>query len=183
MKVCLDAGHGGKDPGGIGTDPFRLEEKHVTLNLALLLEGELEALGHWVVMARRRDRTLSPPARASFANRLEADLFVSVHANAASASTVQGMEVYHFPGSSAGRRVATPVLDAMLTTFPTHRNRGVKEANFAVLRLTAMPAILIESEFLTNPAQLRFLGDPENQHLLAAAIASGIDGASESPPL
>ena len=175
MKICIDAGHGGDDPGGIGTDPFRLEEKEFNLNLALLLEGELEFRGHWVVMTRRQDRTLSLPARANFSNRLGAEFFISIHANAAGSPTAEGMEVFHFPGSRAGRDAATQVLNSMIARFPDHRDRGVKSANLAVLRLTKMPAISVESEFLTNPDQLQFLADAENQQNLAIAIAKGID--------
>lgn len=178
MKICLDAGHGGSDSGAIGTDPFRLEEKTFNLSLALRLEEQLEGRGHWVVVTRRRDRTLGLAARANFANRLNADLFVSVHANAALDASVEGMEAFHFPGSTAGRNLATAVLDSLLAAFPGHRNRGVKEANFAVLRLTAMPAMVIENEFLTNPRQLEFLADIENQSMIAAAIADGIEATS-----
>jgi N-acetylmuramoyl-L-alanine amidase len=176
MKLCLDPGHGGDDPGAIGTKPFRLEEKRVTLDIACLLEEELEARGHWVVMTRRRDRSVGLATRAEFANRLQAERFVSVHANAAATPAARGMEVFHFPGSTAGRRLAESVLKALLATFPTHLNRGIKEANLAVLRLTSMPGVLIETEFLTNPTQLSFLADPANQQLLAAAIADGIEG-------
>ena len=66
-----------------------------------------------------------------------------------------------------------------LATFPQHNSRGVKEANLAVLRLTNMTGILVETEFLTNPTQLRFLADAENQHLLAVAIAAGIEANPE----
>jgi N-acetylmuramoyl-L-alanine amidase len=177
MRVCVDAGHGGTDPGAIGAAPFRLEERQVNLDVARLLEEELEARGHWVVMTRRRDRSVSLPTRAAFANRLGAERFVSVHANAARTPATHGMEVYHFPGSPAGRRLAQSVLDALLATFPRHNNRGVKEANLAVLRLTNMPGILVETEFLTNPTQLQFLADAQNQHLLAVAIADGIEAA------
>lgn len=175
MKVCVDAGHGGADPGGIGTVPFFLEEKHISLQLAIFLEEELEARGHWVVMTRRRDRTLGLEARAAFANRFDADVFVSMHVNAAGTPSAQGMEVYHFPGSVTGRLLSSAVLASLIGMFPTHRDRGVKEANFAVLRLTAMPAVLIEHEFITNPTQLEFLVDPENQHLLAMAVADGLE--------
>lgn len=181
MKVCIDAGHGGSDPGAIGTRPFTLREKQFTLDLALLLEEELEPRGHWVVMTRRRDRAVGLAARANFSNRLDADLFVSIHANAAGSSSAEGMEVYHFPDSRTGRPVARRVLRAMLAAFPTHRNRGVKEANFAVLRLTAMPAILVECEFITNPRQLRFLANPTNQQKLARAIADAIDSLESRP--
>ena len=83
MKICIDAGHGGSDPGAIGTEPFHLEEKEFKIKLASLFEGELESRGHWVVMTRRKDRKLSLQARANFANRLGAEFFVSIHANAA----------------------------------------------------------------------------------------------------
>ena len=174
MKICIDPGHGGGDPGAIGTQPFTLEEKDFNLRLALLLEEELEGRDHWTIMTRRRDRSVSLPARADFANRLGAELFVSIHANAAETPTVEGMEVYCFPGSASGQNAATRVLNQMITMFPDHRNRGVKEANFTVLRLTEMTSILIESEFLTHPDQLEFLADPQNQKNLALAISAGI---------
>ncbi len=176
MKVCIDAGHGGDDPGAIGTVPFRLEEKAFTLALAEFLEEKLEDRGHWVVMTRRRDRALGLAARAAFANRLKAEFFVSVHANAAASPQAEGMEVFHFPGSTSGASAATLILDSMTDAYPSHRNRGVKEANFAVLRLTQMPAVLVECEFLTNPTQLEFLAELGNQEGLATGIANGVDG-------
>jgi N-acetylmuramoyl-L-alanine amidase len=175
MRVCVDAGHGGVDPGAVGEDPFVLEEKKVNLAVALSLEEELWARGHTVLMTRRQDRSLGLHARADFANRYEADLFVSIHANAAHVKTAQGMEVFRFPFSTHGERAAKYVLGSMLDEFPDHRDRGVKEANFAVLRETHMPAILVECEFLTNPKQLRFLSKQSNQMGLARAIADGID--------
>jgi N-acetylmuramoyl-L-alanine amidase len=185
MKICIDPGHGGSDPGAVGTKPFRLAEKKVTLQISLLLEEALEERAHWVAMTRRTDRSLSLPARAGFANRVEAELFVSVHANAAASATVEGIEVYHFPGSREGRRAAAAVLGALVGAFPRHRNRGVKEANFTVLRETTMPGILVETEFLTHPRQLEFLAGPENQKALAEAIAHGIEalggGATRAP--
>jgi len=174
-RICVDPAHGGKDLGAVGTSPFRLEEKEFNLILALLLEGWLEASGHWVVMTRRRDRFLNLISRANFANRLNADLFVSIHANFAATPEVSGIEIFNFPGSKRGREFATNILESMLQEFPDHIRRGVKEANFAVLRETRMPAVLVESEFLSNPKQLKFLADPENQKSLAQAIAQGID--------
>ncbi len=173
--MCIDPGHGGKEPGAVGTSPFRLEEKEFNLKLSLLLEEKLKALGHWVVMTRRKDRFLRLSSRANFANRLNADLFVSIHANFAALPEVSGMEVFHFTGSEKGRKFAEKIIDCMLREFPDHKDRGVKEANFVVLKETRMPAVLVKSEFLSNPQQLKFLADPENQNSLASAIAQGID--------
>jgi len=181
MKICVDAGHGGADPGAIGRRPFELAEKVVTLAVAEALESELERRGHWVVMTRRQDRTLALDARAEFANRLAADLFVSVHANAAASVDVHGMEVFHFPGSAPGGVFAMSILARMLAAFPTHRNRGVKEANFVVLRRTRMPGVLVELEFLTHPDGLAFLSEPANRLGLAEAIAAGVPGGDPEP--
>lgn len=174
LKICIDAGHGGRDPGAVGRRPFVLQEKDVNLEIALHLESELERRGWPVIMTRRQERSLGLGSRARFANRHNADLFISLHANAASVDTAEGMEVFHFPGSIHGKRLAEGILTSMLHRFPDHRRRGIKEANFTVLRRTVMPAVLVETEFLTHPRQLQFLADEVNQHALAVAIADGI---------
>ncbi len=177
MRICIDAGHGGRDSGAVGTNPFTLEEKTVNLAIAQLLEQEFRARGHEVVMTRRRDWYVTLEARADFANRLEVDLFVSIHANASYDPSTQGMEVFHFAGATISSRYAHAILRSLLSRFPDHVDRGVKEANFAVLRLTNMPAVLVECEFITNPRQLRFLAAPDKQAALAQAIAQGVDAA------
>ena len=178
MKICIDPGHGGRDSGGQTDNPFAYQEKEFNLNFSLLLEERLEQFGHWVVVVRRRDRYVSLNSRANFANRLNADLFISIHANAAANPSVEGMEIYHFPGSSNGNRAAEHIFNSMIDAFPDHKNRGIKTANFDVLRLTLMPAVLIECEFLTNPTQLRFLTNPDSQARLATAIADGVNSFS-----
>ena len=183
MRLCIDAGHGGADPGGSAAGPTPAQEKDFALALALLLEEEMESRGHWVVMTRRRDRTLSLAARAAFANRLEAEVFVSLHANAASQPTVEGMEVFHFPAAVAARHLGQSVLASLLAAFPGHRDRGVKTAPFLVLRATRMPAVLVECEFLTNPRQARFLASQANRLEMARAIAVGIEAAPSAGPL
>ena len=174
MRICIDPGHGGTDPGAIGVKPFELREKDFNLAVALLLEEQLLDRGFEVLLTRRQDRTLSLSARADFANRHGAGLFLSIHANAAAAPSAEGMEVFHFPESSAGKSLAKPILKSLLAAFPDHRDRGVKEANFTVLRLTHMPAALVECEFLSSPKQLRFLAKAENQRGLAQAIADAL---------
>ncbi len=67
----------------------------------------------------------------------------------------------------------------MKAAFPSHKRRGVKEVNFAVLRLTDMPAVLVECEFISNPKQLRFLRNRKNREALARAIADGVDRVAD----
>jgi N-acetylmuramoyl-L-alanine amidase len=181
MRLCIDCGHGGSDPGSIGRQPRTVREKDVVLAIGQRVAESAARRGWEPLMTRLQDRTLSLASRAAFANRLHADLFVSLHANAAASPDVEGIEVYHFPGSAPGRWLALNVLERLLVRFPDHRARGVKEANFAVLRRTGMPGVLVETEFLTCPRQLDFLSDAGNQAALAEAIVDGLAAASGIP--
>ncbi|MBD2630017.1 N-acetylmuramoyl-L-alanine amidase [Aphanizomenon flos-aquae NRERC-008] len=174
MKVCIDPGHGGTDPGAIGKDPFVLNEKDVNLSISLLLKKELEAKGHTVLLTRDTDISVSLGTRASFANQKNVDIFISIHCNSSTSNSAEGIETWIFTDSNAGKKLAEPVQQSLISTFSTHKNRGIKEANFQVLRETEMPAILVECEFISNPTQLQFLSDNNNQKKIAQAIALGI---------
>lgn len=174
MKICIDAGHGGSDPGAVGLEPFELREKDVTLAVALCLRTILSDRRHQVVMTRDDDRTLRLAERTALANEERVDLFVSVHANSVADQDPEGIEVFHLPGSLRGAAVAVAVMTKLAEAFPDHRNRGTKQAGFFVLRHTLAPAVLVETEFISNPQQLQFLADPDNQQRLALAIADGI---------
>lgn len=189
VRVVLDPGHGGRDPGA-GANGLR--EKDITLQVAKLLADELSASGHVVYQTRRYDVHHMLEYRAKFANNWKADLFVSLHCNAAARPEVEGMEVFSFPGSVAGGDLADALARQLGVHFdlrdeslpeqgewmrPVHHWRGLKEANFAVLRLTNMPAVLVEMEFITNPKQAANLADPAWQLRMAKALAAGIGGA------
>jgi N-acetylmuramoyl-L-alanine amidase len=103
--IVLDAGHGGHDPG---TSHFGLREKHLTLDVARRLRAQLEAAGFRVVMTRDADRFIPLSQRAAVANRLGADLFVSVHANANRSRSVSGAEVYYPRDTVVGPSAAWP---------------------------------------------------------------------------
>ena len=175
MKFCLDPGHGGKDPGAIGEVPFPLEEKSVNLRLANFLGEKLEKSTHWVTMTRRRDISVTLEDRSAHANRMKADFFISLHANSSTSQNASGMEVYHYPGAKKAKVLAENILASLTANFSNHNNRGVKEKSFKVLKETNMPAVLVEVEFLSNPEQLRFLGDEKNREGLAEAISTGIE--------
>ncbi len=178
MKIMLDPGHGGKDPGAVAANG--LQEKDVALQVVLLLEEELEERGHQVVLTRRSDIFIPLERRAEMANREKAQLFISVHCNSAVNTEAQGMEVFHYTIAERSKAWAQKVLTSLAKKFPDHKNRGIKGRTFAVLRLTSMPAVLVELEFISHPGQAQFLDDPASQARLAEAIADGVGAATAS---
>jgi len=176
MRICIDPGHGGKDAGSVGKiNKQSIKEKNITLNIALLLEQYLLVFGHKIYLTRRCDRSLSLQARSKYANRYKVNLFISIHCNSAYTPKAEGIETWIHPYSTVAKRYAKPVQKSLIKAFPKHKNRGIKEANFHVLRETKMAAILIETEFINNPRMAKFLANEKNQEKIASAIASGIN--------
>ncbi|MCG3121626.1 MAG: N-acetylmuramoyl-L-alanine amidase LytC [bacterium] len=171
--IAVDAGHGGTDTGAINST-VGINEKTVTLAISQKLKTVLENRGHRVRLTRSDDTFVELTRRAEIANNAGVEIFVSIHCNSAETSTAVGIETYHHTNSANGRVLATKIHEAMIAAFPTHTNRGVKSANFVVLRETQMPACLVETEFISNNQQARFLQDPANQQKIANAIADGM---------
>ncbi|GAG89945.1 unnamed protein product, partial [marine sediment metagenome] len=110
------------------------------------------------------------------ANLWEADLVVSIHADAFHKITAKGISTHVHPRSSLDTRILARWVQAkLIENFVNHVNRGIRESDFHILRETEMPAILVECEFLSNPETRRFLREPENQLGLAKAISNGIN--------
>jgi len=168
MQVVLDAGHGGKQPGTVMGDVL---EKDITLSITLLLQKKLEAKGAEVIMTRNTDQDVSLPDRSQVANDAEADCFVSIHCNSYEDPSVHGFECYYYQ-SEEGKTLA----DTITQTADSHSisTRRVKEADFAVLRETFVPAVLIEVGFLTNEQERGNLLSTKYQEQLADAITDGI---------
>jgi len=171
--IAIDAGHGGTDTGAIN-QTAGINEKTLTLAIAQKLQNVLIARGHQVRMIRSDDTFIELTGRAEIANQAGTEIFVSIHCNSAETSTAVGMESYHHTNATPGRDLAEKIHRALIAAFPTHKNRGVKSANFVVLRETQMPACLIETEFISNNQQAQFLKDATNQQKIATAIADGI---------
>lgn len=168
-KVHLDFGHGGKDPGAIGNG---LREKDVTLAVGLKVGRELERHGVRVTYSRKTDKFVSLDNRAKMANDANADCFVSIHTNAFRKSSAKGVETFSFPNSANGKKLAQSIQSNIINKKIYSINRGVKTANFAVLRKTKMPSALTEMAFITNKADARLLKTKQNE--FAEAIAKGI---------
>lgn len=170
LLVVLDPGHGGKDPGAVGIGG--LQEKDVVLPISHHVRETLESNGLNVKMTRWDDRFISLAGRTEMANRLDADLFISIHANAISMSRpdVNGAETFYY---SNGRALAQAIQRSILGNI-NMRDRGVKKANFYVLRNSAMPAVLVEVGFVTGRLDAPRLADPNFRKRMADAIAEGI---------
>lgn len=171
VRVVIDPGHGGRDPGAVGI--ANLREKDVVLSVALQAAGILQQQGVQVVMTRTDDRSLELDDRVQMAERTGGDLFVSIHANAISLSRpeVNGLETYFY--SPRGEQFARTV-HYNLVQSTGMQDRGVRQARFYVLRNTSMPAILVEVGFVTGAQDARMLADPRFRRQLAVAIVRGI---------
>ncbi len=169
--ICCDAGHGGSDPGAVG--PSGLREADVTLKITQQVAKLLGERGAIVILTRGGDKDVSLQDRAKFANDGNADVFVSIHCNAATNPAAHGLEAFYFEGSGAGKRLAEAMLERLVAETGL-ANRGVKAARFAVLRLTDMPAALVECGFISNPTEEDLLQRENFQQECARAIADGI---------
>lgn len=172
VLIALDPGHGGRDPGAVGIGGLR--ETDIVLEVGLKVAQLLQQQGAQVVLTRQDEREIDLEPRVSTANRANADLFVSIHANAISMSRpdVNGVETYYY-SSAAAEELASSLQESVLDATGMN-SRGVKEARFYVLRRTNMPAALIEVGFVTGADDAPRLADSSFRDLLAQAITRGI---------
>ena len=169
-RIIIDPGHGGDDPGTIGIGGFR--EKDVVLPISLDVAEILRKQDIEVIMTRDTDHFISLQGRTDMANDIDADLFVSIHANAINLSRpdVNGLETYYY---NDGKRLAEVIHWSILNGVNID-NRGIRRARFYVLRHSAMPAVLVEVGFLTGAIDSSRLKDPDHRRQMAEAIANGI---------
>ncbi|BBC23012.1 N-acetylmuramoyl-L-alanine amidase [Pseudanabaena sp. ABRG5-3] len=171
--VLVDAGHGGRDPGAVANG---VREKDIVLPISLILGQSLQSMGYTVYYTRTNDVEIDLEPRVALAERVNADVFVSIHANSLASlnSAVNGVETFHARGSTLGRELASYVQSQIIASTGAN-DRNAKAAGFYVLARTSMPAILVETGFVTNPREAANLSDPNYQKRMAEAIAKGID--------
>jgi N-acetylmuramoyl-L-alanine amidase/PKD repeat protein len=184
IKVYIDAGHGGMDPGAVR---FGLNEKDANLDIALRLKSKLEANGFEVVMTRTNDAYSTLDERVEKANSSGADIFLSVHNNAALSEYAHGTETYWCANGVTGSSQLAGYIQNNLVKQISRANRGVKTANFRVIKNTRMPAALVECAFVSNPTEAELLKTSEFKEKIVlglyngiVAFAKGLDRSSES---
>ena len=178
MKVCIDPGHGGTQPGAVG--PGGTMEKYITLSVALILRDLLKSRGIDVIMTRETDkdvRTRQQPnelqARCDVANKAKADYFVSIHCNASNDARAQGTETWYSAKDNKSQVLANNIQRELVKQIQ-RANRGVKIGNYYVTNSTKMPAVLVELAFISNPEEEQLLRSDEFKRKCALGIANGI---------
>lgn len=171
MKIFIDAGHGGSNPGARSADG--LYEAPVNLDISLKLGRILTSWGYSVNYSRTTDEALSLEKRAQLANEWGADYFVSVHCNSNVNPIYKGISTYYYREGTISEDFALTVNNAVVRQTEL-LDLGIFSANFAVLRLTSMPAILVENAFLSNPYEASLLATNSFRQNCATGIANGI---------
>src|SRR5213595_1205618 len=209
QTVVLDPGHGGHDKGQMSRYGA---EKDFALDVARKLRPVLQAKGLRVIMTREGDYFVPLEVRANIANAARNSIFVSIHFNGTNDDpNATGFEIFSFtprgapstsdtamssssysmqPGStvdSQSMALSACIYHSLLGHIPEY-DRGIKRARFAVLRLTKVPAVLIEGGFLTEQGQCKLIANKEWRAKLAHAISVGIEsyralGIKKQPPL
>jgi N-acetylmuramoyl-L-alanine amidase len=187
MLIVLDPGHGGKDPGAVSGS---LVEKAINWRMANILKNILEGFNAEVVIVQPstenpsstgKDELYSPPAKA---NELEADFYLSLHVNAGGGN---GFESFVHPDTRGGEddKIRCAIHYQVMQYLKDYgiRDRGKKYADFAVLRLTKMPAVLLENLFIDNGTDAGYLSDPLFLWGLMLATARGLVRAFNLKPV
>ncbi len=166
--VVIDPGHGGHDLGA--TDSY-VYEKHINLDVARRLERSLQEAGFKTIMTRTKDEFVALSERAAIANRARNAIFVSIHFNSSYRTSALGIETFYRSASS--EKLAQLVQRELIKNIKAP-DRGVKTANFSVLRNTKHPAVLVEGGFVSNKDDRSAMCDPLYRQIVADSIARAV---------
>ncbi|MCM1984578.1 N-acetylmuramoyl-L-alanine amidase [Lyngbya confervoides] len=169
--VAIDPGHGGRDPGAVGNG---LYEKNVVFSISQDVIAELRRRGINAIATRSSDVEVDLQPRVDKAEGIRADVFVSIHANAISLSRpdINGLETYYY-ATASGYRLARNIHNSILQNVSIG-DRGIRQARFYVLRKTSMPAVLVETGFITGARDSANFKSAAYRQKMAKAIAEGI---------
>lgn len=172
LKVCIDAGHGGRDPGAVNGSKH---ESVAALAIAKKVGAKLKAKGVSVKYTRTSDKFVEHQKRCDISNEFKADAFVSIHLNAAANNDATGIETWRHRNVGAKTKKLADTVQAELISMMGWKNRGVKTTtSLYVLRKTEASAVLVECGFISNNEESRLLFMDRYQEKLAQAIADGV---------
>lgn len=169
ITVMLDAGHGGSDPGAVGSSQKYTE---AVLNIILVnkIKRELENIGATVIMTRTTDKNVSLDERAKQCYAVKPDVFISVHRNSSTSSSAAGYEDYYFYPFSYG--LANAIYGRASGNFGNRR--GVKYYPFRVTRMSCCPSVLTENGYISNSKEMEKIKSDRHNEALAKSTVRGI---------
>lgn len=182
--VCIDSGHGGDDPGKVGSNGT--EEKEINLQIALLLKERLEQEGIEVVMTRETDTDLADEGAASqkvsdLQNRVniieDADpvVAISIHQNSYTDSSASGAQTFYYGDSAEGKKLAEMLQESLIENLDPSNTRAAKaNESYYILKKTPTPTVIVECGFLSNPKEEVILQDADYQNQIVEAICEGL---------
>ena len=179
--ITIDPGHGGSDSGAVGPNGYT--EKEGAFAISQKVASILNQSGAKVVMTRDSDVDVYGPnasarnelqSRVDVGNNANSDIFVSIHCNAFVNPAANGTQTFYYGSSYQGQRLAQSIQEKMIEANGL-RDRGISTCNFYVVKHSYMPAVLIETAFITNYDEEALLSDDEWQTTMAKAIAEGIN--------
>lgn len=183
VVIMLDPGHGmGNTRNGLydpGAVKNKIYESNLVLKQAKIVRDKLTERGIQVRLTREDEKTNTSLAdRVKLANESDSDFYVSFHINSFTDPSAKGVRVYFYPGSSEGEELGRSVQDNLVKTLTekvqefNQDYEGLRPGNFHVIRNTRMPSILVESGFIANPRDIKYL--TENADVVAEGIYNGI---------
>ena len=175
LVIVVDAGHGGTDPGTMSANG--IYEKDINLAIAKKIAASLSKAHYKVIMVRQDDSTISLEQRYALANSQQADLFISVHANAIENNAdVSGIQVLYYPDTTQhNAELAQQMLTSLLQATSAVNKGAIARPDLAVLRGTTMKSLLIETGFMTNEQEANKLLQTTYQQKIATAVTKAVD--------
>jgi N-acetylmuramoyl-L-alanine amidase len=184
--IAIDAGHGGPDGGAISKDG--LVEKEVNLAISLYLRDYLQQAGALVVMTRENDKDLASEATKGYSKRKTEDLLnrvdlieknkagmsISIHLNSIPSSKWKGAQTFYYPSNTEGKKLAESIQNEIRTNLSNTDRVPKTEDKFYLLKALAIPSVLVEIGFLSNPEEARLMADANYQKKVAESIYRGI---------
>ncbi|MCL2056305.1 MAG: N-acetylmuramoyl-L-alanine amidase [Oscillospiraceae bacterium] len=177
--IVIDAGHGGTDPGAVYEGRM---EKDDNLRMALAIRERLLACGQQVIMTRYTDVFIPLAQRSEISNQNGADIFVSVHRNSSNSPGANGVETYIQNGADALRIRNAQIVHGEIISAGVQSNGGVRQGNYAVLRETYAPAMMLELGYITNERDNELFDQSFSEYADAAARGILISLAELFPP-
>ena len=182
-RVIVDPGHGGYDPGA--KSDTGLLEKDINLDVALRLRKHLSRVGIYAELIREDDRDYAEVVdcltrkerdlnyRLKLIQQSKADLLLSIHANMFSDPVYKGAQTFFKPGDANSEQLATLIQEQLVKALGTNR-RQAKPGEYRILEDVKIPAVIVETGFLSNPEEARLLGTADYREKIAAAICQGV---------